>query len=115
MGGRPPRYVIVVRPRLGTDPHPESHRLVQPIQRFVAFATKCAGPRNASGARSRADTNGQSLSSDLTRTIRGSEAIPFATTSSLLGPDSWFAGTSKCVDTTSSEATAMLVWSWVRL
>jgi hypothetical protein len=54
----PSTLCIVDRPRLGTDPHPESHRLVQPIQRFVAFATKCAGPRNASGARSRADTSG---------------------------------------------------------
>lgn len=31
-------------------------------------------------------TSGHSLSSYLTRTISGSEAIPFATTSSLLGP-----------------------------
>jgi len=54
-------------------------------------------------------------SADLTRTSRGSEAMPFATTSSLLSPDSCLVGTSKCVDTTSSEATAMLLWSCVRL
>ncbi len=45
----------------------------------------------------------------LTTTIRGSEAIPFATTSSLLRPSSWRAGTSKWVETSSSEATAMLL------
>ena len=47
----------------------------------------------------------------VTRTETGAEAIPFATTSSSLGPVSWVDGTSKCVDTSALEATAMLLWS----
>src|SRR5262245_47642092 len=50
----------------------------------------------------------------VTRTETGAEAIPFATTSSSLGPVSWVDGTSKWVDTTALEATAMLLWSCVR-
>jgi hypothetical protein len=47
----------------------------------------------------------------VTRTETGAEAIPFATTSSSLGPVSWVDGTSKWVDTSALEATAMLLWS----
>ena len=90
----PSALCIVDRPRLGI--HIRGLMDVQPIQRFVAFATKCADPRNASGFDLvQTPAISQSPSSDLTRTIRGSEGIPFVTTSSLLGPDSCFAGTSK--------------------
>jgi acyl CoA:acetate/3-ketoacid CoA transferase alpha subunit len=45
----------------------------------------------------------------VTRTETGAEAIPFATTSSSLGPVSCVDGTSKWVDTSALEATAMLL------
>jgi hypothetical protein len=48
------------------------------------------------------------------QTSIGLDAIPFATTSRTLGPDSCTRDTLKCVDTIASEATAMLLWSWVR-
>ena len=39
----------------------------------------------------------------------GRDAIPLATTSSVDGPISWAAGTSKCVETMPVDATAMLL------
>ena len=50
-----------------------------------------------------------------TVTATGAEGIPLATTTRVLGPCSWVTGTSKWVDTKSLEATAMLLWSCVRL
>jgi hypothetical protein len=50
-----------------------------------------------------------------TITATEAEGIPFTTTSNRLGPCSWFAGTSKYVDTRSPDATAMPLWSCVRL
>jgi hypothetical protein len=47
----------------------------------------------------------------LTNTRRGTDAIPLATTSMKLRPGSSVDGTSKWVDTSLSEATAMLLWS----
>jgi hypothetical protein len=44
-----------------------------------------------------------------TTTRNGSDAIPFATTSNKLGPRSCFVETSTCVETSASDATAMLL------
>src|SRR5579862_1211346 len=44
-----------------------------------------------------------------TNTNTGWDGMPFATTSNLLGPGSWLAGTSKRVDTGANDATAMLL------
>lgn len=57
---------------------------------------------------------GRKLLRYLTNTISGREAIPLATTSRRLSPCSIPAGTSKWVDETCSDATAMLLWSCVR-
>ena len=55
------------------------------------------------------------LAYGLTTTLIGWEGIPFTTTTRSLAPSSWSAGTSNVVDTRSLDATAMLLWSCVRL
>lgn len=50
-----------------------------------------------------------------TFTNTGLEAIPLATTSSLLNPDSWSAGTSNRTELSSLETTAIVLGSWARL
>ncbi len=50
-----------------------------------------------------------------TVTFTGAEAMPLATTLSMLAPNLRFAGTSKCVDTRSLPvATPIVLWSCVR-
>ena len=50
-----------------------------------------------------------------TLTAIGADGMPLATTSTVLAPSSWFAGTSKLVDTIPPKATRMPLWSCVRL
>lgn len=51
----------------------------------------------------------------LTNTNTGSDAIPFATTSRVLNPGSWLAGTSNQTELKSFDATAIVLGSCARL
>jgi len=117
-------HVYEVRPR-------KDHRGVDLISDALLFGRLCdAGPDAVANAMGYAEHRSRSHDAAIrvydnasnvigrhsqgplvTRTEAGAEAIPFATTSSSLGPVSWVDGTSKWVDTSALEATAMLLWS----